>query len=132
MSSLVLVRHGESRWNREGRFSGWADVDLTRTGEDQARAVGRLLRGKGFAFDLAVTSALKRTIRSQWLILDALDQRRHRHRPAHPAIGTGAATGGLHAIDQFGAELHRAAMTGSLYRHGGFNPPAPVSAAGWW
>lgn len=74
MSSLVLVRHGESRWNREGRFSGWADVDLTRTGEDQARAVGRLLRGKGFAFDLAVTSALKRTIRSQWLILDALDQ----------------------------------------------------------
>lgn len=74
MPDLVLVRHGLSRWNREGRFSGWADVDLSKEGEDQAREVGEILKREGFAFDLAVTSALKRTIRSQWIILDALDQ----------------------------------------------------------
>lgn len=74
MPELVLVRHGLSRWNREGRFSGWADVDLSKEGEDQAREVGEALKREGFTFDLAVTSVLKRTIRSQWLILDALDQ----------------------------------------------------------
>ncbi len=74
MPDLVLVRHGQSRWNREGRFSGWADVDLSKEGEDEAFEVGELLKKEGFEFDLVVTSALKRTIRTAWIILDALDQ----------------------------------------------------------
>lgn len=74
MPDLVLVRHGESRFNHEGRFSGWADVDLSKTGEDQALEVGNLLKAEGYSFDLVAASALKRTIRSAWFTLDALDQ----------------------------------------------------------
>lgn len=74
MPELVLVRHGESRFNREGRFSGWADVDLSKEGEDQAFEVGNLLKAEGYTFELVATSALKRTIRSAWFTLDALDQ----------------------------------------------------------
>lgn len=71
---LVLVRHGESAWNRDGRFTGWMDVDLTVEGERQARRAGRMLARRGWRFDLACTSLLKRTIRSQWLMLEELDQ----------------------------------------------------------
>lgn len=71
---LVLVRHGESEWNRDGRFTGWTDVDLTGEGEQQARRAGRMLSDQGWQFDLACTSLLKRTIRSQWLMLEELDQ----------------------------------------------------------
>jgi 2,3-bisphosphoglycerate-dependent phosphoglycerate mutase len=72
--TLVLVRHGESVWNREHRFTGWADVDLTAQGEEQARRAGELLAQEKWVFDLAFTSVLKRSIRSQWLMLEALDQ----------------------------------------------------------
>ncbi|CAG9168067.1 2,3-bisphosphoglycerate-dependent phosphoglycerate mutase [Cupriavidus laharis] len=70
---LVLIRHGESRWNHEGRFTGWTDVDLTPAGIAQMHRAGRALAEAGIQFDLAVTSLLKRAIRSQWLVLDALD-----------------------------------------------------------
>ncbi|HTH44850.1 MAG TPA: 2,3-bisphosphoglycerate-dependent phosphoglycerate mutase [Oxalicibacterium sp.] len=73
MGSLVIVRHGESLWNREGRFTGWTDIDLTEAGVAQARRAGRALADAGFRFDLAFTSMLKRTIRSQWLILDEMN-----------------------------------------------------------
>jgi len=73
MGNLVIVRHGESQWNRENRFTGWADIDLTANGIEQARCAGRALARAGFRFDLAITSMLKRTIRSQWLILDEMD-----------------------------------------------------------
>tara|TARA_R110001599_G_scaffold64023_5_gene179756 strand:- start:69384 stop:70148 length:765 start_codon:yes stop_codon:yes gene_type:complete len=73
MSSLVIVRHGESQWNMEGRFTGWTDIDLTPKGVMQARAAGKALAAAGFRFDLAITSMLKRTIRSQWLILEEMD-----------------------------------------------------------
>jgi len=73
MGSLVIVRHGESQWNKEGRFTGWTDIDLTEAGIRQACRAGRALAEAGFRFDLAVTSMLKRTIRSQWLILDEMD-----------------------------------------------------------
>ncbi|MFC7289010.1 2,3-diphosphoglycerate-dependent phosphoglycerate mutase [Herminiimonas glaciei] len=73
MGNLVIVRHGESQWNRENRFTGWADIDLTANGIEQARCAGRALAKAGFRFDLAITSMLKRTIRSQWLILDEMD-----------------------------------------------------------
>ena len=74
MYKLVLLRHGESQWNLENRFTGWTDVDLTEAGIREARAAGELLRREGYAFDIAYTSVLKRAIRTLWLALDALDQ----------------------------------------------------------
>ncbi len=73
MGNLVIVRHGESQWNRENRFTGWTDIDLTANGIQQARNAGRALADAGLRFDLAITSVLKRTIRSQWLMLDEMD-----------------------------------------------------------
>jgi len=67
------MRHGESQWNLENRFTGWTDVDLTEAGREQARQAGQLLKEKGYGFDLAYTSVLKRAIRTLWLTLDALD-----------------------------------------------------------
>ena len=71
---LVLLRHGESQWNRENRFTGWTDVDLSETGIAEARAAGRHLKAGGFAFDVAFSSVLKRAIRTLWIALDELDQ----------------------------------------------------------
>ncbi|HUK05133.1 MAG TPA: 2,3-diphosphoglycerate-dependent phosphoglycerate mutase [Burkholderiales bacterium] len=73
MHRLVLLRHGESDWNRENRFTGWTDVDLSSRGVDEARAAGRLLKAEGWAFDLAFTSVLKRAIRTLQLALEELD-----------------------------------------------------------
>jgi 2,3-bisphosphoglycerate-dependent phosphoglycerate mutase len=74
MHQLVLIRHGESTWNLENRFTGWTDVELTPTGVAQAREAGRLLREAGFEFDLACTSVLKRAIWTLWHCLDAMDR----------------------------------------------------------
>lgn len=74
MYKLVLMRHGESQWNLENRFTGWGDVDLTEAGRQQAWDAGKLLAGKGYAFDLAFSSVLKRAIRTLWITLDSLDQ----------------------------------------------------------
>src|SRR5918998_613671 len=74
MPTLVLLRHGESDWNKENRFTGWTDVDLSDRGRIEARAAGRLLKEGGYAFDLAYTSVLKRAIRTLWIALDELDQ----------------------------------------------------------
>jgi 2,3-bisphosphoglycerate-dependent phosphoglycerate mutase len=74
MHKLVLLRHGESGWNRENRFTGWTDVDLSAQGVEEARAAGRLLKAEGLAFDLAFTSLLKRAIRTLHLALEDLDQ----------------------------------------------------------
>ena len=71
---LVLVRHGESTWNLENRFTGWTDVDLTPTGIEQAKDAGRLLREGGYEFDLAYTSVLKRATRTLWHCLDEMDR----------------------------------------------------------
>jgi 2,3-bisphosphoglycerate-dependent phosphoglycerate mutase len=73
MHKLVLMRHGESQWNLENRFTGWTDVDLTETGRVQARKAGELLKREGYTFDLAYTSVLKRAIRTLWIALDAMD-----------------------------------------------------------
>ncbi|OZI29020.1 phosphoglyceromutase [Bordetella genomosp. 1] len=73
MHKLVLMRHGESQWNLENRFTGWTDVDLTETGREQARKAGELLKQEGYVFDLAYTSVLKRAIRTLWIALDAMD-----------------------------------------------------------
>ena len=74
MHKLVLLRHGESGWNRENRFTGWTDVDLSDSGVEEARAAGRLLKSGGYSFELAYTSVLRRAIRTLWLALDELDQ----------------------------------------------------------
>jgi 2,3-bisphosphoglycerate-dependent phosphoglycerate mutase len=74
MHKLVLIRHGESTWNLENRFTGWTDVALTPTGVEQAREAGRLLREAGLEFDLACTSVLKRAIWTLWHCLDAMDR----------------------------------------------------------
>ncbi len=73
MKKLVLVRHGESDWNKENRFSGWVDVDLSDKGVDEAGKAGRVLRDEGYTFDVAYTSVLKRAVRTLWIILDVLD-----------------------------------------------------------
>ncbi len=74
MFRLVMVRHGQSTWNLENRFTGWHDVDLSPQGVEEARQGGRLLREEGYLFDVAFTSVLKRAIRTLWLALDELDQ----------------------------------------------------------
>ena len=74
MYQLVLIRHGESTWNLENRFTGWTDVDLTPTGVAQAQQAGRLLKEGGFEFDIAYTSVLKRAIWTLWHTLDQMDR----------------------------------------------------------
>ncbi|SHF15957.1 2,3-bisphosphoglycerate-dependent phosphoglycerate mutase [Lampropedia hyalina DSM 16112] len=74
MHKLVLIRHGESTWNLENRFTGWTDVELTATGVAQAQNAGRILKARGFDFDKAYTSVLKRAIHTLWHSLDAMDR----------------------------------------------------------
>jgi len=70
MHKIVLLRHGESIWNKENRFTGWTDVDLSEKGLAEAKKAGQLLKGEGFKFDIAFTSVLKRAIRTLWITLD--------------------------------------------------------------
>ena len=73
MYKLVLLRHGESTWNKENRFTGWTDVDLSEQGLAEAHAAGQLLKESGFVFDVAFTSVLKRAIRTLWIALDEMN-----------------------------------------------------------
>src|SRR5205807_226520 len=73
MHKVVLLRHGESTWNKENRFTGWTDVDLSEKGREEAREAGRLLRDGHYGFDIAYTSVLKRAVRTLWITLDELD-----------------------------------------------------------
>jgi 2,3-bisphosphoglycerate-dependent phosphoglycerate mutase len=73
MTKLVLVRHGESTWNKENRFTGWTDVDLSAKGREEAKEAGVVLKAEGYTFDVAYTSVLKRAIRTLWTVLDEMD-----------------------------------------------------------
>ncbi len=73
MFRLVLLRHGESIWNKENRFTGWTDVDLSEKGREEAKRAGLLLKNNGYVFDAAYTSVLKRAIRTLWIVLDEMD-----------------------------------------------------------
>ncbi len=73
MYQITLIRHGESAWNKENRFTGWTDVPLSEKGIEEARSAGRLLKSEGFNFDLAFTSVLKRAIKTLWLTLEEMD-----------------------------------------------------------
>ncbi len=74
MHKLVLIRHGESAWNKENRFTGWTDVDLTDKGREEAREAGRLMKAEGFSFDIAYVSVLRRALTTLWLALDEMDE----------------------------------------------------------
>lgn len=74
MKKIVLLRHGESTWNKENRFTGWTDVDLTEQGVGEAKAAGKLMKEAGFAFDLAFSSVLKRAMRTLWIALEEMDR----------------------------------------------------------
>ncbi len=74
MHKIVLLRHGESTWNKENRFTGWTDVGLTEKGQSEAVAAGRLLKNEGYSFDLAYTSVLKRAIKTLWIALEEMDR----------------------------------------------------------
>jgi len=73
MKKIVLLRHGESTWNKENRFTGWTDVDLSEKGIAEAKQAGLLLKKEGFVFDSAYTSVLKRAVRTLWIVLDEMD-----------------------------------------------------------
>lgn len=73
MTKLVLIRHGQSTWNKENRFTGWTDVDLTEQGSAEAKQAGGLIKEAGLSFDIAYTSVLKRAIRTLWIVLDEMD-----------------------------------------------------------
>jgi 2,3-bisphosphoglycerate-dependent phosphoglycerate mutase len=73
VGKCVLLRHGESTWNAENRFTGWTDVDLSQRGRIEAKRAGQTLKASGYSFDVAFTSVLKRAIRTLWIVLDELD-----------------------------------------------------------
>ena len=73
MYKIVLIRHGESLWNKENRFTGWADVDLSEKGKEEASKAGQQLKKEGFVFDMAYTSVLKRAVKTLWTVLDNMD-----------------------------------------------------------
>lgn len=73
MYKVVLLRHGESLWNKENRFTGWTDVDITEKGKEEAKKAGEVLKAEGYTFDIAYTSVLKRAIRTLWIVLDEMD-----------------------------------------------------------
>lgn len=74
MRKIVLLRHGESTWNKENRFTGWTDVDLSDRGIEEAHNAGRIFKEQGYTFDIAFTSVLKRAVRTLWIALDETDQ----------------------------------------------------------
>ena len=74
MKKLVIIRHGQSQWNLENRFTGWADVNLTAKGQQEAIMAGETLKNSGFQFGVAYTSYLKRAIKTLWLLLEEMDQ----------------------------------------------------------
>ena len=73
MKKLVVIRHGESVWNKENRFTGWTDVGLSEKGVEEALQAGRILAKEGYAFDIAFTSVLKRAIKTLWIVLEEMD-----------------------------------------------------------
>lgn len=73
MTRLVLLRHGQSLWNQERRFTGWKDIDLSSRGREEAQDAGRMMKRAGISFDVAYTSLLKRAIRTLWIVLDEMD-----------------------------------------------------------
>ena len=108
MKKLVLLRHGESTWNKENRFTGWTDVGLSEKGIKEAVEAGRILRSEGYVFDFAVTSVLKRAIKTLWLALEEMDLMylpvRHTWRMNERHYGALQGLNKLEMVDRFGPE----------------------------
>ena len=126
MHQLVLLRHGESTWNLENRFTGWVDVDLTETGIEEARSSGRLLKEEGCVFDLAFTSVLKRAIRTLWIVLDEMDlmwipvERSWRLNERH--------YGALQGLDKAETATEHGEEQVRIWRRSFDTPPPPLEA----
>ncbi len=125
MHTLVLLRHGESAWNLENRFTGWTDVDLTPKGTDEARAAGRLLKEGGYLPDVAHTSLLRRAIRTLWLALEVLDRPwipvRHSWRLNERHYGALQGLNKAETAKEFGDEQVK------VWRRSYATPPPPLS-----
>jgi 2,3-bisphosphoglycerate-dependent phosphoglycerate mutase len=108
VKKLVLLRHGESTWNKENRFTGWTDVGLSEKGMQEAVEAGRILRSEGFVFDFAVTSVLKRAIKTLWLALEEMDMMylpvRHTWRMNERHYGSLQGLNKLEMVERFGPE----------------------------
>ena len=131
MKTLVLLRHGQSQWNLENRFTGWVDVPLSEAGVAEAHAAGRLLREEGIAVDVAFTSVLKRAIKTLWIALEELDQM---WIPVHRSWRVNERMyGGLQGLDKAEtAARHGEAQVKIWRRSYDVRPPAmAVSDAGW-
>lgn len=126
MHRLVLLRHGESVWNRENRFTGWTDVDLSDKGRTEARDAGRLMLAERMEFDIAYTSLLKRAIRTLWIVLDEMDlmwipvQRSWRLNERH--------YGALQGLDKAETAAQHGEAQVKIWRRSYDIPPPPLTA----
>ena len=126
MPTLVLLRHGESEWNKENRFTGWVDVDLSEKGRQEAKAAGQLLKAQGFTFDRAFSSVLKRAIRTLWMVQDEMDllwlpvERSWRLNERH--------YGGLQGLNKAETAAKHGEQQVKVWRRSYDTPPPPMSA----
>ncbi|MBH97055.1 MAG: 2,3-diphosphoglycerate-dependent phosphoglycerate mutase [Rhodospirillaceae bacterium] len=124
MGTLVMIRHGQSEWNLKNLFTGWADVDLTDQGVEEAQAAGQLLKNEGLVFDLAYTSVLTRAIRTLWLVLDEMNlmwipvQRNWRLNERH--------YGALQGLDKAETTALHGAEQVNIWRRSYDIPPPPI------
>lgn len=131
MYTLVLLRHGESQWNKENRFTGWVDVPLSEKGIEEARNAGKLLRSEGFQFDVAYTSVLKRAIKTLWLALEELDQM---YIPIHNSWRINERMyGALQGLNKAETVQKHGEAQVKIWRRSYdiAPPPLPVSDSGW-
>jgi 2,3-bisphosphoglycerate-dependent phosphoglycerate mutase len=125
MHTVVLLRHGESTWNKENRFTGWTDVDLTEKGRQEAASAGELLAAGGYTFDIAFTSVLKRALRTNWIVLDTLDrlwipvERNWRLNERH--------YGGLQGLNKAETAMQHGEPQTKIWRRSYDVPPPPLA-----
>lgn len=127
MPTLVMIRHGESDWNRQNRFTGWIDVELSERGIVEARRSGELVKAEGIVFDLAYTSVLRRSIRTLWLVMDELDQM---WLPVVPDWRLNERHyGALQGLDKAETAARHSAEQVRIWRRSFDVPPPPLDAA---
>lgn len=125
MHKLVLIRHGQSQWNKENRFTGWVDVPLSEEGIEEARRGAQLLKDEGFAFDVAYTSVLKRAIKTLWIVLEGLDQM---WIPVHRSYRLNERMyGALQGLDKAETAAKHGADQVKIWRRSYDIPPPPLS-----
>jgi len=125
MHKLVLIRHGQSQWNKENRFTGWVDVPLSEEGVEEARRGAQLLKDEGFAFDVAYTSVLKRAIKTLWIVLEELDQM---WIPVHRSYRLNERMyGALQGLDKAETAAKHGAEQVKIWRRSYDTPPPPLT-----